>query len=46
MEGAVLQGVEREEDGGDGSPAGKDRIFGGDQEVGVDEVAAGDEAAP
>ena len=28
MEGAVLQGVEREEHGGDRSPAGKDRIFG------------------
>lgn len=45
-EGALLQGVERQEDGGDHPLAGKVGSFRRDLEVGPAEVAGGDEGAP
>lgn len=42
LEGALLQGVERQQDGGDDPLAGKVGIFGGNLEMGVAEMAAGD----
>lgn len=46
LQRAVFQGVERQQNGGDDSLAGKVGSFRGNFEMGLAEMAGGDEGAP